>query len=817
MKNIFLLLFLIVVASPAIAEGGAGSIKGAEAPIPCQTAALSGVNVSCFGLSDGSATVTINQPGVYNVIWSNGVTVNNTSSLTHTITGLSAGYYDVQVINVGNGCAAFDIINITQPVLLTATNTLVDVKCFGQSTGSVDLSVNGGTPAYSYSWSNGATTSDLTNVASGMYTVTVTDSRTCKAYDTAIIAQPAQALGQSIDSKDPDCNGSGDAWIHLTVWGGNTPYTYSWNTGPVSQNLENITAGNYSVTITDANSCTANAAVTLTNPPLLTLSSVSANNLCFGDAIGTIDLTVNGGTLPYTYTWANSDYLLAWPDEDLTGLSNYMYYVTVTDAKGCARIDSAEITSPSMLVSSITSTNVTTFGGVNGSINLSVSGGTIPYVFNWSNGNMGQNLSGIPAGWYSVLITDGNGCTRADSVYISEPLSPLGANLELKHVTCFGGSDGAIVAQASGGTPPYSYEWSNGNLTNEIGNLSAGIYSLTVTDFFGNTYTTSDTITQAEVIAFTQTITNVSCNGLPDGSIDVVVTGGTPSYTYEWYNSAYVLAALTEDLSGMPADEYYLEVTDTVGCKGGVTLTIAQPVVLNIQMDYTNVMCAGGATGTGSCTITGGSAPYTYLWSNGAQTSAISDLAAGLYTVTASDAHACFVTDSIRISQTDSIRVDFLMVPVTCIDQHDGKVTALPSGGNGDYSYTWSNAAHSESMEELTAGNYAVTVTDLMGCIGEGSVAVTKIEIECINIPTCFTPNDDGVNDVWVIKDAGLYPEFFMEIYNRWGQLLFNRDGIFEAWDGTFNGNPLPSETYYYFIRLSDQSEVMQGTITIIR
>jgi gliding motility-associated-like protein len=802
----------------AFADGSPVNNDPESLPVPCQTASLAGVNVTCYGLANGSATLTINQAGTYKVIWSNGVTINSTTILTHSITGLTAGYYDVQVINLSNGCSAFDIINITQPAPIVPSVVVTDVKCFGQTTGAVDLTVTGGTPAYSYSWSSGQSSQDLNGIASGTYLVTITDTKGCSAYDTAVVVQPAQALGQSLNSLSPTCNGYNNGWVDLTVWGGVTPYTYNWNSGAyASQDLNNLPAGNYSVVIRDANNCSLNTSVTLTDPPLLTLGVTSVNNLCYGYELGSIDATVAGGTLPYTYQWANSDYVLSWSTQDLSLLPADKYYLTVTDAQGCSRRDSATITSPTMITSSIVSTDVTTFGGVNGSITMSVSGGVIPYTFLWSNGASSQNLSGIPAGWYHVTITDANLCTREDSVYISEPLSPLSASLEHKNVSCFGGNDGWMKATASGGTPPYTFVWSNNDHATQINALNAGVYSITVTDFFGNTFSTSDTIKQPNPITFTQTITSVTCFGLPDGAIDVTVSGGTPSYTYEWYNSQYVLAALTQDISGMPADQYYLEVTDTLGCSGSVTLSISQPVALSVQMSHTDVYCAGYGTATAACVAAGGSQPYTYLWSNGDNSPQIDSLYSGSYTVTVTDSNSCFVTDSVKVVQSDSIKLDFTSTPVSCIDQHDGKAAVYATGGNGDYNYSWSNGAVIPQIEDIDAGLYSVLVTDLMGCTGEGSVMVLKNEIECISIPSCFTPNDDGTNDTWIIKDAELYPQLFLEIYNRWGQKVFGVDGSYEAWDGKYKGNPMPAETYYYFLRITPESQTIQGTLTIVR
>ncbi len=808
---------MLALAGHLRAQTGPAESPADTSKAPCHTAAITGQHVSCYGLSDGSATVTINVPGTYKIIWSDGTVVPSTTALTHTIPNRPAGYYDVQVINISNGCSAFDIFNITQPNLLTAGHTSTDVKCFGLSTAGINLTVAGGTTLYSFLWSNGATSEDLSNIPEGTYSVIVTDNKNCKAYDTVVISQPAQAVGDSLVWKNPACNGFTNGWIDVTVWGGVAPYVYNWSNGAPTQDLNNIGAGAYAVTITDANNCEVTAGASLTQPAALQLTTQFQNNLCYGFTNGTVNLTVNGGTLPYSFAWASSDYMLSWPDEDLSDLASDTYFVTVTDAQGCFRLDSALITEPTQITSAITSTNVTSFGGSNGSINLQIAGGMPQYIIAWSNGSSTQNLTGIPKGWYFVTITDQNGCVKRDSVYISEPLSPLTAALTVRNATCPGGSDGTVLAEPAGGTPPYSLLWSTGSAEPEISGLAAGVYSITVTDFFGNTFVTSDSVLQPATIAFTYSVTNVSCFGLPDGAIDLSVSGGTPSYTYRWLNSHYVLAALTADISGMPADVYYLEVTDTAGCKNAISISITQPPVLAISLEHVDASCAGSASGSASCSANGGTAPYDYAWSNGESTASIEFLHAGSYAVTVNDEHGCFISDSVMILQPDSVRMDFSIVPVSCIDQHDGQATVYAHGGNGDYSYLWSTNHSDASITDLYAGLYQVTVSDFMGCTGNGSVEVTRFEIPCINIPTCFTPNGDGLNDVWVIKDANLYPGFFMEIYNRWGQLVYNLNGTWESWDGTYKDKPMPAETYYYFIRLRDESETMQGTVTIIR
>ncbi len=797
----------------AFADNGNPITTESNSPAPCFSVSLSGNPNLCYGDSLGTVHLSITGgTGPFTISWSSG------ESGVYDISGKPAGYYDVQVIDQGTGCVAFDIYNVTEPPQLTSSLTQIDVKCFGQSTGSINLNVAGGKPGYTFLWNDGASTQNRINLDSGLYIVYITDANLCRDTIETIIEQPAQALSRSLTSENPLCFGDLNGSVDLTVWGGTTPYVYNWNAGTwASQDLSGIGAGTYNVVITDANNCTSDTSVTLTNPPQLTLAVSSTDNNCFGELTGTVDVTAGGGTLPYSYTWANQTYVLSWTEEDQDSLGNDIYYVTVTDANGCHLNSSATVSSPTELQLSLTSTNVTSFGGSNGSVNSTVGGGVSPYIFSWSNGATTQNLTNIPAGWYLLTVTDDHGCTITDSVYISEPSDPLAVSLSGTLITCFGGSDGTSEAEASGGTPPYTYLWSTGSTETRVTGLQAGIYSITITDSFGNTAADTIEILQPDNFVFTQTITDVTCFGLGNGGIDVAITGGTAPYTYEWLNSQYVLAAITEDISGMPAGQYLLQLTDTLGCTGSHTVIISQPDLLVADLSFTDAYCAFSSTGTASAVVSGGTTPYTYLWSNSATTSDISALSAGTYVLTVTDNHSCLTVDSVTISQPDSIAITYSTTPVTCRDQHDGTISAYATGGNGNYDYLWNTGDISASLADLLAGTYSLTVTDMMGCTGHADIEVALIEIDCIDIPTSFTPNGDGVNDAWVINNSELYPESSYQIFNRWGQEVYSVNGTWTPWDGTWNGNPIPAETYYYFIRLTPDSQTLQGTITIVR
>lgn len=807
----FLLVLSFISAGFVFADNGDPD-EPSKTPPPCHTATLSGTHVSCYGGSNGSVSLVIaNAPGPFQINWSTGAT--NVYSLTN----LPAGYYDVQVIDLVTGCVAFDIFNVTEPDELTTDHSHVDILCNSQNTGSIDLSIDGGTPGYLYSWADGPTTQDRSNIGAGTYYVTVTDNHSCTATDSVVLHEPAEALSRTADYLDPSCFGYSDGWADITVWGGTTPYYYSWSNGEFSQDIDDLPSGAYTVTITDDNGCKSTISVTLSDPPQLTLNVVSTDNNCFGEILGMVDVTVGGGTTPYHYSWANSDYILSWTEEDQDSLENNTYYVTVTDDHGCSLNASASVISPPELTVSFTSNDVTTNGGSNGSINTNVTGGVTPYLFSWSNGATTQNLSNIPAGWYILTITDDHSCTIVDSVYIAEPSDPLLVSLTTTRVTCFGGSDGTLFAEASGGTGPYSYLWSNGNTETEIDSLPAGFYSITVTDYYSNTVSDTIEILQPDAFVFTDTTIDITCFGLSNGEIDVTITGGTAPYEYEWLNSSYVLAALTEDISNMPADIYTLLITDTLGCTATQSFEITQPDELELDLQVTDAYCYDASTGAISSTVNGGTLNYSYLWSTTDVIADISNIPAGTYYLTVTDNHNCFVIDSAVVSQPDSIEIEYSSIPVSCKDQSDGIITVYPNGGNGNYMYSWDNGETTANIEELLGGDYTITVTDMMGCLGVETITVEVIDIDCISIPSSFTPNGDGVNDVWVIDNSQIYDGFEVNIFNRWGQSVFSSIGTYESWDGTYNGQDMPATTYYYFIRISADSPMMQGTVTIVR
>lgn len=781
---------------------------------PCHTINLTGTNVSCFGGSNGTASVSISGgSGNFSITWSNGATG------VYNISGLPAGYYDVYVVDNTTGCSAFDIINITEPPKLKTTLSVVDVDCYGAATGDILMSVSGGTLPYSsYAWSNSVSTQNNMNVIAGNYSVVVTDNKGCQANNSATVSQPAQALGSAYTVTDILCTNDANGNIDVTVWGGTAPYSYNWNSSTYfSQDLSNIPAGTYNLTIEDHNHCLNNHSIVIDNPPVLDMTNNVVDNLCFGETNGQIDLTVVGGTAPYYFEWANSQLLLSYDTHLIEDLQNETYYVTVTDEHGCQITGEYEITSPSEIITDIVSSDVSAFGGSDGQIDLTVSGGVFPYDFLWSNGITSEDNDDVPAGFYEVTITDLNGCEAYASVNIYEPLEPLGFSYITTDASCYGASDGEIFAFASGGTEPYLYSWSSGSTLSYLVDLSAGTYILTITDANNVEFTDSVEVFQPDPFSFSTIYIQPTCFGFDNGELNLEVIGGTAPYEFFWYDSDYALAGLNQNLVDIQAGDYSVRVLDSLGCIGYYSVSLEQPEKLIVNTDEENVQCKGGTNGSIHTDVTGGTLPYNYFWSNSYTTPDIINIPADTYYVIVTDDNGCFDSIEVVITEPDSVNIVLYPTEVSCIHQKDGYVLSSVTGGSGGYDYFWSNSEITENIYQLDEGEYSVVVTDIFGCTAEKSTYVEKNNVECLDIPSVFSPNGDGINDEWVIHNIELYPDCVMLIFSNWGRIVFESNGYTLNWDGSFNGNPLPSGTYYYTLSLSENLEPLKGTVTIVK
>ena len=576
-------------------------------------------------------------------------------------TDLAAGDYTFTVEDA-NGCTTTVDVTITQPdaELTVIPTTYVECSAYVVSyLGSINLDVSGGTSPYSYEWSGpenfSADTKDLSDVILGSYNVIVTDDNGCEVNINVELSLPEPIEIQETTVND-SCNEGGSGSIDITVSGGNPPFTFSW-TGPgyfsaTTEDISDLIAGNYVVTVTDVNGCSNTMSVTV-NQSSIVIDKVREHVSCYGGNDGSVDITVSGGTPPYTYSWTGPGYFSA-NTEDISGLVAGTYEVTVTDAYGCTKSRTAPIYQPDdALIASNTVVDTSCQNGTLGSVDVHVSGGTPPYTFVWTGPNdfsaNTEDISDLEPGTYVVLITDDNGCTASCSATISQT-GEITIDKTIEHVTCYGGNDGSVDITVSGGTSPYTYSWTGPGYfsatTEDIYDLAAGNYVVTVTDANGCSVTKTKTVIQPDnEIVVGKDIEHVSCYGGNDGSVDITVSGGTNPYTYSWTGPGYFSAA-TEDIFGLVAGNYVVTVTDANGCSVTKTKTVSQPDnEIVVVKDIEDVSCLGGSDGSIDITVTGGTTPYTYAWTGpdyfSDYTEDLTDLEAGNYEVTVTDANGC--------------------------------------------------------------------------------------------------------------------------------------------------------------------------------
>ncbi|MDX6183215.1 T9SS type A sorting domain-containing protein [Flavobacterium sp. Fl-77] len=692
-------------------------------------------NVSCFGGSNGSATVSVSGgTSAYTYAWS------PSGGTAATASGLSAGTYTVTVTDA-NACTATQSFTITEPSVLAVTPaSQTNVSCFGGSNGSATVSVSGGISAYTYAWSpSGGTAATASGLSAGTYTVTVTDANSCTTTQSFTITQPAALSVTPASQTNIACNGgsTGAAAIN-TPTGGVGGYTYDWTpgtpTGDGTTSVTGLSAGTYTVTVTDANGCIATQSFTVTQPSALVATPASQTNVsCFGGSNGSATVSVSGGTSAYTYAWSPSGGTAA----TASGLIAGTYTVTVTDANACTATQSFTITQPSALaVTPASQTNVSCFGGSNGSATVSVSGGTSAYTYAWSpSGGTAATASGLSAGTYTVTVTDANACIATQSFTITEPPVLAVTPASQTNVSCFGGSNGSATVSVSGGISAYTYAWSpSGGTAATASGLSAGTYTVTVTDANSCTTTQSFTITQPAALSVTPASqTNIACNGGSTGAAAInTPTGGVGGYTYDW-SPGTPTGDGTTSVTGLIAGTYTVTVTDANGCTATQSFTVTQPSALvATPASQTNVSCFGGSNGSATVSVSGGTSAYTYAWSpSGGTAATASGLSAGTYTVTVTDANGCTATQSFVLTEPNVLTTTIAsQTNVSCFGGSNGSATVSVSGGTSAYTYSWSpTGGTAATATGLSAGTYTVTITDANGCITTQNIVITEPSI----------------------------------------------------------------------------------------
>lgn len=656
------------------------------------------------------------------------------------IRDIFAGCYAVTITD-GNGCTAVAQDSVRQGIKYKFTVSQDSVSCFGAMTGKATITASGAQPPYTYLWDNGDKTPAADSLKAGLHSVSVTDAAGCTAVTLVEVKEPKRLQIDSIQTVNVACFGGNTGSIFVFSQGGVLPYTFTWNGMKTGQTLTGLSAGAYTVTLSDNKGCTAVSSTFVGEPPDLTVNiALLKAESCAGSCNGSITLTPSGGVPAYIIAW---DKPVAPPGTfSPQDLCPGVYRATVTDANGCTETIVSNIQAATPIVVQLTAQSPACSGDQNGRLSAQVSGGAMPYQYAWSNGMSGSSIQNLSCGIFSVTITDSLNCAKTLSDTLPCPIPLVVDSIVSRPVRCFGEANGEARMYARGGTGTLQYLWSDPNQQFDplAVNLAPGVYTVTVSDANGCSLTAAATVTQPPALNATIVSTNATCFGGNNGTAKATAGGGVMPHTFIWSNGRDSSA-----IGGLVAGTYSLTVTDAVGCSfSGAVAVIGQPATpTQITITQTELACFGSDGGEALATATGNNGgPFTFAWSHGFNGPNPANLSAGNYTVTATDQSQCTGAQTITIQQWAEIKIGLLRAPPTCYGGADGQVAVnqISGGaGGGDFSryhYFWSIPGKPDTLyiNGLTGGQtYGLTVTDEVGC--SATISFTMLDQEPI-VPT---------------------------------------------------------------------------------
>ena len=667
------------------------------------------IQTSC-GTSNGSAIVTESggSPN-YTYSWNGGL------GTVDSIHNVAAGSYTC-IITDTYGCHDTAVISISNSGgVLASLNTTADATCYGSTDGSITINASSGTAPYEYHWSptDSSTTNVKTGLSAGTYTVIVTDASGCLSTVSASVSQPA-AFSHSVTTVPTTC-GLSNGYALVLESGGTPAYSYLWTNGLGS--ADSFTTGASGIDtlfITDSRGCLDTVIVTITATPPLTATVSHINVTCFDSTNGTFVISASGGTTPYTYHWGST----TTNSNTQSGFPAGTYTMTVSDAGACSVVLIDSVTRPSAIVVLPIDTNVTCPGGNDGSIHLSVSGGTPGYSYSWVGAaQTTQVVTGLSANTYQVTVTDSKGCKKDTFTTLTSP-PPFVINKSTIPDSCSYSSDGSANIVVTGATPGYRYKWSTGDSISSVSNLSAAVYHFSVTDTLGCLYTDTIEVSAPLPISLTPAATPVHCYNDSNGTVAISASGGSPGYTYLWNTGA-----TTDVINQLKPGSYAVTVTDDKLCTASLTsIIVDNPTSLSASTSDTPQACLALSDGSAIIHASGGTPAYSYQWAVGGNDSIINNLTAGTYMVTVTDANGCLYPDSVVVSLSPPIILDTIVTQPTCAPFVNGSIKVNVYGGNPLYSYTWNRPGVGSILTQLAPGSYSVTVTDSRGCTSSDSI-----------------------------------------------------------------------------------------------
>ena len=677
-------------------------------------------DVECFGdLTGNVKAIPSGGTAPYSFLW-------NTGDTTQSVGGLGAGVYSLTITDA-TGAGISDSIEVTEPAELTGIVVFGNPTCPGVDDGQASALPQGGTPPYTYQWSDPQmqTTKIATGLASGFYFVTVTDANLC-AVVLFVALYDKTVLDPVLVGTDVGCLGNDGSAAVDTVIGGFFPYTYFWNTGDTSLQINTLSPGLYAVTVTDSLGCTGSDSIVVGIDTLFDVQVVAPALLCGADS-GEVTIIMAGAS-PYWIVLNSGleDTLVSELDTFiLSGIGPGDDTITVIDSRLCAKSVAFSVQETDELAIEV-AIAPDTCAKQTGTITVTPIDSSGEYIYIWTPQVADSALAtGLPAGIYSVTITDTlTGCSVDTTVNVPE-INPLVLLAAVDSAFC-GDSTGAAHLSVVGGSGMYTYNWmpSVSDSASADG-LAPGVYSIVVSDTVtGCSADTVLVIPESNPLVINAEVDSANCPGVLDGSIALSISGGTAPYDVLWS----VDTLLGNFVSGLDAGTYGVTITDAQGCRRDTQLVVAYRDTLSLQIQVASVACFGENSGAISLEVEGGTGPYLFSWSTGDTLNGLDSLPGGQYSVTVSDVNGCSVQEVVTVSENDQLSIDADFSAEGCGDFPEGRIEVSVLGGVSPYSYEWSvpGAPDSSVLQGLEAGVYALTVTDSLGCMDSAVFTIVE-------------------------------------------------------------------------------------------
>jgi len=739
------------------------------------------------------------------------------------ITNATTGEFDPSVAGAGSHTITYDITN---GVCSDTDNITIDVDDMPDAsiTAQGDLCENDANVILSATnpggtWSGTGIVNSLTgefspsNAGFGSHTISYELSNGECTDVSDIMIQVYDLPDISVDFvQNPLCHGESTGIIQVSSLGSTTA-SFDWGTIGTGSEVTDLSVGTYTVVVSD-NGCNNSETITLTDPDELTANIIDVEQVtCYSNADGQAVVIASGGVGTYDYLWSNNVTLPI-----ITNVTAGDYEVTVTDDNECEVVANVNIMEPNPLVLTESITPIIC-GHAAGSCGVTVSGGNGGYTYDWQDHpGTGSTITGLSQGMYTVIVTDVEGCNAQTSIIV-----PVNGSLNVlinegQAITCHGESNAILSANAPGGIVPLDYNWNTGSSSNRIENLSSGIYSVIVTDSLGCTGSQSHQVTEPFPINLDLTTEAIQCYNGDDGQAIVIASGGTAPYNAYWPNHGD-----GDTLNNLTAGYYTVIVTDSHNCEIVDSVFVSQPdSPMEIDLISRDITCYNMDNGQIAASGVGGTSPYSYEWSFAEYTSEmpeISNLPDGFYSLVVSDYNGCIADTLVMISEPAPIIVDYSTVNPSCIGNNDGSIDMAVVGGVEPYTFMWDNATGNlQFIDGLYEGNYFITIQDANDCVYEVKpITLMDTPEACLRVPNAFTPNDDNNNDTWIIENIEMFPNAIVQVFNRWGQVVYvGKHGV-EPWDGKdIKGNSVPIASYIYIIHLYNGMKPITGTVTVV-